>query len=58
MVDKKNQFYLLFSILVVYHNKIVNNNDLEVVHPQSVLRLPDSWSNWNLEMLVFEISDS
>ena len=19
-----------------------------------VLRLPDSWSNWNLEMLVFE----
>ena len=31
---------------------------LEVAHPQLsynlVLRLPDSWSNWNLEMLVFE----
>ena len=31
-----------------------NNDDLEVAHPHSVLRLPDSWSNWNLEMLVFE----
>ena len=28
---------------------------MEVAHPQSpVLCLPDSWSNWNLEMLVFE----
>ena len=25
---------------------------MEVAHPQVVLRLSDSWSNWNLEMLV------
>ena len=28
---------------------------MEVAHPQSgSSSLPDSWSNWNLEMLVFE----
>ena len=33
-----------------------NNKDLEVAHPQSGSPsiLPDSWSNWNFEMLVFE----
>ena len=31
-----------------------NDDDLEVPHPKVVLRLPDSWSNWNLVMLVFE----
>ena len=31
----------------------MTNNDLEVVH-NVVLRLSDSWSNWNFEMLVFE----
>ena len=33
------------------------NNDLKVAHPQGVLRLSDSWLNWNLKnvkMLVFE----
>jgi len=31
------------------------NNDLEVAHPHSGSScVPDSWSNWNLEMLVFE----
>ena len=32
------------------------NNDLEIANPlaQVVLHLPDSWWNWNLEMLVFE----
>ena len=29
-------------------------NDLRVAHPQSGSSPPDSWSNWNLEMLVFE----
>ena len=33
---------------------IIIINDLQVAHPHVVLRLPDSWSNWNLEMLVFE----
>ena len=39
------------------NNNDNNNNDdddLEVPHPKVVLRLPDSWSNWNLVMLVFE----
>ena len=28
---------------------------MQVAHPHSgSVRLPDSWSNWNLEMLVFE----
>ena len=31
------------------------NNDLAVVYISLVvLRLPDFWSNWNLELLVFE----
>ena len=31
------------------------NNDLTVVYISLVvLRLPDFWSNWNLELLVFE----
>ena len=29
-------------------------NDLKVAYPQSGTSSPDSWSNWNLEMLVFE----
>ena len=39
------------------HNHNHNNNnhdDLEIAHPKVVLRLPYSWSYWNLEMLVFE----
>ena len=41
------------------HNHNNNNNDdddddLEIAHPKVVLRLPYSWSYWNLEMLVFE----
>ena len=30
------------------------NNDLKVVYPPSSFRLPDSWSNWNQEVLVFK----
>ena len=35
--------------------RVDKSNDLEVagIH-RVVLRLPDSWSNWNLEMLVSE----
>ena len=33
-------------------NKI--NNELQVAHPLSVSLSTDSWSNWNLGMLVFE----
>ena len=29
-------------------------NDLKVAYPQSGSSSPDSWSNWNLDMLVFE----
>ena len=28
------------------------NNDLEIANPLSLIRLPDSWWNWDLEMLV------
>ena len=40
----------------IFKFKKIKNNDLEVAHPLRlvVLRLPDSWLNWNLKMLVFE----
>ena len=37
----------------MYLNKLINT-DLEVAHPHGGFRLPDSWSNLNLEILVFE----
>ena len=36
------------------NNKNIYISDLEVAHPQSGSSSTDSWSNWNLEMLVFE----
>ena len=40
----------------IFKLKKIKNNDLEVAHPLRlvVLCLPDSWLNWNLEMLFFE----
>ena len=40
----------------IFKFKKIKNNDLEVAHPLRlvILRPPDSWLNWNLEMLVFE----
>ena len=39
-----------------YNKVLLTNNTLKVAHPisSSLLRLPDSSSNWNLEMLVFD----